>query len=192
MTQKAIKALNMLRNHVRSLNMTIDALCVPSACDMHQAWRKKAERFIQHYIDSEKNSTPGSLNQIYAKGVFAGGSIGSVLSHAKELLKTDGHTTKFKDNAELEVRIVQLIKALKNHGSHHPNCGIYLSPPKHIRPCNCGFDEALNGSKELDMWSNIQIAFPFGHRYDCGLGTIGGCDCGLHDALVKLKENADE
>lgn len=55
--------------------------------DMHQAWREKAERFIQLYIDHEAKSPQDSLNQVYAKGPFAGGSVGGVLKHAKELLK---------------------------------------------------------------------------------------------------------
>lgn len=190
-------------------------------------WRKNAERFIQFYIDREAKSPQDSLNQIYAKTVFAGGSVGDVLVHAKELLKTSGHNSdipgvqelvgnecgpisahqignvrveyhrpdeskKEKIISELEVRIVQLVKGLKNHGSHDPNCKLCLGPPKHVRPCGCGFDEALNGSAELDAWSNIQIAFPFGHRYDCFCGIsdskVVPCNCGLHDALKKIEK----
>ncbi len=63
--------------------------------DMHKAWRKNAERFIQFYIDSEAKSPPDALNQVYAKGSFAGGSVRSVRDHAHVLLKTNGHTTEF-------------------------------------------------------------------------------------------------
>ncbi len=109
--------------------------------NLHKAWREKAERFIQLYIEREKNSPQDALNQVYIKGPFVGGSVGSVLNCARELLKTNGHTTQFMD-------------------------------------------------EELDTRSNIQTAFPSGHRYLCAYGTVGGkvipCDCGLHDALKKI------
>ncbi len=60
------------------------------ALKKNEEWREKAERFIQHYIDNEKNTDSGGLNQVYAKGVFAGGSVRGVVEHAKELLKNTG------------------------------------------------------------------------------------------------------
>ena len=55
----------------------------------NQEWCKNAQRFVQHYIDRENGSSQDSLNQVYAKGVFAGGSVGSVVGHARELLKEE-------------------------------------------------------------------------------------------------------
>jgi len=58
----------------------------------HQDWRKIAMRFIQFYIDNEAKSSRESLNQVYAKGQFAGASVRSVVDHAKLLLKLDKET----------------------------------------------------------------------------------------------------
>lgn len=149
--------------------------------NLHQAWREKAERFIQFFLDDE---TDKSL--VYVKGVFAGESVRGVRNRAHVLLKTNGHTVQFMDKSELEAKIVQLTEVVRRYAGHDHGCSIRWGP------CSCGFDEALNGSEELDTWSKIQIAFPFGHRYDCGLGTMDGCDCGLHDALKKIERYNDE
>ncbi|HDY89003.1 MAG TPA: hypothetical protein ENH82_12930 [bacterium] len=61
------------------------------ALQENKEWREKAERFIQHHIDSEKNTESDGLNQVYAKGTFAGASVRGVLQHARELLNKENY-----------------------------------------------------------------------------------------------------
>ena len=122
-----------------------------------QEWRKNAERFIQKYINCEKNSPSDSLNQVYARGPFAGGSVRSVLAHAKELLKTNGHTAESTEdgliktdqqlqelrdvNTGLVMTVVGLRSALREYGQHVVLCPQSLPPDE--RPCDCGLDDEI-------------------------------------------------
>lgn len=102
--------------------------------NLHLAWRDKAERFIQHFIDQEANSPPDSLNQVYVKGVFAAGSVRSVRDHARELLK--------EKNPDLWSRIQTQFPF-----GHRHFCTYGVIDDKLI-PCNCGLHDALRKIEE--------------------------------------------
>lgn len=97
-------------------------------------WRDQAERFIQFFIFQEKNSPPDSLNQVYAKGPFAGGSVRSVRDHGENLLKAI-------EDVKVPDDVVTLHDALEKFGRHTDNCHYYKLGHHY---CTCGFKEALN------------------------------------------------
>lgn len=108
--------------------------------DLHKAWREKAGRFIQHYINREKNTDSAGLNQIYIKGPFAGGSIRGVLQHAKELLKPENDKEVVVPDSRSDIQIVFPF-------GHKNDCSYGTSDGKVI-PCSCGLHDALDKLKE--------------------------------------------
>ena len=98
-----------------------------------QEWRKNAERFIQRYINCEKNTDSIGLNQVYIRGPFIGRNIGSVLAQAKELLKTNGHTTQPDTRSGIQKDFPF---------GHHYFC-TYGVVNGQVIPCDCGLHDAL-------------------------------------------------
>jgi len=107
----------------------------------NKKWCENARRFVQHYVDMEKKSPQDALNQVYAKGVFAGGSVGSVMGHAKELLLNKSiNSEEFDSQSKIQIAFPF---------GHRHFCTYGTVDGKFV-PCNCGLHNALAELKEND------------------------------------------
>lgn len=74
-----------------------------------------------------------------------------------ECFKGDGKFCRYREIIipQLKARIIQLIKALKDHGRHWNDCQICLSPMAKVRSCSCGLDATINDDDNVHVVDDI-------------------------------------